>query len=95
MSRSFDPSQQAAVSVALFAVLHMRFPWEGTAVELRELLSHYITNAPPARALEGCSWSSRRDSTGRGIDLGRINGPVRRTWALRLVRDPRSDLPPG
>jgi hypothetical protein len=90
MSRGFDPSQTAAFSVALFAVLYMSSPWEGTTRELRELLSHFIINAPPVETLERMLVARTPELYRQGIDIFRIDSPRHRTWALQFVRDPRS-----
>ena len=95
MSLGFDPSQEAAVSVALIALLHRRSPWEGTAGELRERLLDFITNAPPVRALERMLAALTPRLHRQGIDLCRIDSPVRRIWSLQLLHDPRSDLKRG
>jgi hypothetical protein len=92
MCRGFDRSQEAAFSVALFAVLYMRSPWEGTARELQEQLSHFITNDPPVRALERMLVARTPELYRQGIDIFRIDSPRHRTWALQFVHAPRSDL---
>jgi hypothetical protein len=95
MPRDFDPSQAAAVSVALIALLHERSPWEGTAGVLRVQLSRFITNTPRVRALERMLAALTPKLYRQGIDVCRIDSQRHRTWALQLVSDPWSDSRAG